>query len=114
MGNSRCLRSAVAVSIFRIAAVESSADLRVPGNGGRPLRNYLLRSRASSRARLVAGSRWADRESAWTNRIGPIGLVGRVAQSNHRLVPDERLDLVDSLRALSLRRVAYVPERVFV
>lgn len=106
LGHSRCLRSAVAVSIFRIAAVESSADLRLSGNGGRTLRHYLSGSRASSRTRLAPRRSWLDRQSSGTNRPGPTNLVRHVAQINDRLVSDERSNLVDSVCALSLRRVA--------
>ena len=94
--------------MLRTAAVESSANLRVPGNGGRALRHHLLRSRASPRARLAAGSRRADWENSGADRIGAINLVRRMAHVNDRLVSDERRDLVDSVRALSLRRVARV------
>ena len=106
MGYLRGLRSAMAVPVFRIAAVESPANLRVPRYGGRVVRNHLLRSRARSRAGLAAGCGGITRKDSRANRIGAIDLVRRVAQINNRFVSDQRCDLVDSVRALFVRRVA--------
>src|SRR5258705_3834902 len=98
----------MAVSIFRPAARQPSANFRLPRHGGWTLRDHLFRSGTCSRTGLVTGRCRVDRKSAWAYRTLATDLEWYVAGGDHRLVAHKRSYLVDSLRTLSLRCLAAV------
>src|SRR5262245_9305476 len=55
---------------------------------------------------MAAGGCRTDRKDSRSDRLGETDLEWRVAKGNDRPVSHERSYLVDSLRALSLRRMA--------
>ncbi len=89
------------ISLFRPAFAESPADFRVSRDGGRSLRDHLLRGSSRSGTRLVARSRRPVGQSARSNRVVSIDLDGRVATVNPGAVADKRSDLVGPIWALS-------------
>ena len=112
LGTLLSLRSAMAVSILRLAATKSSGHLRVPRDGRWSLWNYLLRGCPRSRARVVARTCGIDRKDPWPRRPGEVDLEWCLANVNNCPLSPERSDLVDSVRAISLRCVAVSGQRV--
>ena len=56
---------------------------------------------------MAAGRRWVAGEDSGSHRFSDLDLARHMAQVNNRLVRNQRSDLVDSFRDLSLRRVAF-------
>jgi len=96
----------MAVSLRRNAFVELSANLRLSRNGGRFIWDYLFRSSAGARTRMVARRGRITGKDPRTDRTSATNLERRLAQIDNRSVPYERFNLVDSVWAISLRFMA--------
>src|SRR5207245_9502563 len=103
----------VALPVRGDAAAQPSGRLRLPGDGDRTLRGALSRGGARSGAGIPHRGRRARREGPWADRDRGPDRAGRVADPVSPRLRDERFPVVDPLRALSPRRVAGVPCRVW-
>src|SRR5436189_281420 len=96
----------MAISLCRLTAPELPADLCLSGHGRRALRDALPGSGRPAGTWLVTGGRRAARQSARSYRAGAAHLERPMALGNCGPVPHERLHLVDTFCALSLRSLA--------